>query len=105
MEGWLSQVECIVSGSAFTESWIMRTLFVLKKAPMAIAPPRTTLTRSHYQVMTANRPMHYHALADKLSKFITKQEEIPGLWNGDNPGQAEDDLQAVNRFGRSSPQR
>jgi hypothetical protein len=35
--------------------------------------------------------MHYFALADMLGKFITKQEEIAGLWNGDNPGQAEDD--------------
>ena len=35
--------------------------------------------------------MDYRTLAGHLTKFIAQQEEIAGLWNGDNPGTAEDD--------------
>ena len=35
--------------------------------------------------------MDYRTLAVHLTKFIAGQDEIAGLWNGDNPGQAEDD--------------
>lgn len=35
--------------------------------------------------------MDYRTLAGHLTKFIAQQEEIAGLWNGDEPGQAEDD--------------
>jgi hypothetical protein len=34
--------------------------------------------------------MDYQILAAHLSKFITQQEEIAGLWDGDKPGTAED---------------
>jgi hypothetical protein len=34
--------------------------------------------------------MDYRTLAAQLTKFIAQQEEIAGLWNGDNPGVAED---------------
>jgi hypothetical protein len=35
--------------------------------------------------------MDYRTLSGHLSKFIIQQEEIAGLWNGDEPSQAEDD--------------
>jgi hypothetical protein len=34
--------------------------------------------------------MDYRTLAAHLTKFITSQEEIAGLWNGDLPGSEED---------------
>jgi hypothetical protein len=34
--------------------------------------------------------MNYQTLAAALTAFITQQEEIAGLWNGDNPGTLED---------------
>jgi hypothetical protein len=34
--------------------------------------------------------MDYRTLASHLSKFITAQEDIAGLWDGDLPGTAED---------------
>lgn len=34
--------------------------------------------------------MNYRTLAALLTKFIAQQEEIAGLWNGDEPGTLED---------------
>jgi hypothetical protein len=37
------------------------------------------------------RLMGYRTTVGLLKQFITQQEEIAGRWNGDEPGQAEDD--------------
>jgi hypothetical protein len=42
--------------------------------------------------------MDHRTLAAHLTKFITQQEEIAGLWNGDGPGQAEDDAHTASQL-------